>query len=123
MAPWNQPDGCVGIKRRNEDLVERSVCPGCHGSNHYCKKRLCADNSLLVNEDGQTPLHVLCQDRCSSMEEVQNTVASFPEALELRDVYGRSVRLTLSRNSLVFLLVLFTHVRLSALVCSHFSTL
>jgi len=83
--------GTIGIKRSNEDLMERLVCVCCHDSQVGCTKRICSGKSS-TNEDGQTLLHLLCQDRCCSVDDVRDAIAAFPDALQRRDVYGRSVR-------------------------------
>jgi hypothetical protein len=56
-----------------------------------CPKRKCGYSSL-INEDGQTKLHLLCQNNSCSVEEVQDLLSAFPAAINKRDVYGRSVR-------------------------------
>jgi hypothetical protein len=86
-------EGCAGVKRGTEDLAERAACSCCEDSDHYCKKRICAEE-LVINEDRQTRLHLLCQDRCCSVEEVRDLIVALPQALEQRDAYGRSVRQT-----------------------------
>jgi hypothetical protein len=47
---------------------------------------------VLDNEDGKTALHLLCQDSACSVDSVQDLIAFQPEALERKDVYGRTVR-------------------------------
>ena len=64
-------------------------------------KRLCGYSSL-INEDGQTQLHLLCQKSSCSMEEVKDLIIAVPSALSKRDVYGRSVsRITLGKAKFV----------------------
>ena len=53
-------------------------------------KRICGSSSL-INQDGQTKLHLLCQNNTCSKEEVDDLIIAFPAALSKRDVYGRSV--------------------------------
>ena len=64
-------------------------------------KRLCGYSSL-INEDGQTQLHLLCQNSSCSTEEVNDLIIAVPSALSKRDVYGRSVsRITLGKAKFV----------------------
>lgn len=76
-----------GFKRPNDVVLEEREC-----SERACGRstRICLEEPA-TNEDGQTPLHILCQDRCCSVEDVENMIAAFPGALHRRDVYGRSV--------------------------------
>jgi len=53
-------------------------------------KRICGSSSL-INQDGQTKLHLLCQNNTCSKEEIDELIIAFPAALSKRDVYGRSV--------------------------------
>lgn len=72
-------------------IDERVACSNFQGGGLDVRKRLCAYSSLM-NEDGQTKLHLLCQNNSCSKEEVQGLIEAFPAALQRRDVYGRSVR-------------------------------
>lgn len=44
----------------------------------------------LVNDDGQTHLHLLCQNPRSTVTEVQNLIQQYPEAAQQVDVYNRT---------------------------------
>lgn len=63
-----------------------------------------------MNEDGQTRLHLVCQDICCSVEEVRDLLSTFPEALERRDVYGRTVGQAFAKRVTSFF-PLFAHTQ------------
>jgi hypothetical protein len=81
-----------GMKRSGSYSSEAlRSCECCQGSDE-CHKRRYSDNPLVDNEDGQTALHLLCQDSACSVDSVQDLIAVQPEALERKDLYGRTVR-------------------------------
>jgi hypothetical protein len=112
----------IGIKRAYDDR-NRSVgsvdCSCCHQDGAECNKRLRSE-ATIHNKDGQTCLHLLCQDRCCPVDDVIALIDSNPGALKRKDMYGRSVRL-LEKVEVDSRVVLFWLIRLSYAYCSHFS--
>jgi hypothetical protein len=100
-ARWNEEldDGEVtletagGTKKRspakfNEDEDEQpplTLPPPSHG------KRKCAlFTPPPLTGDGQTPLHLICQDPRTSIEAVRASLEEYPGVAKIADVYGRT---------------------------------
>jgi hypothetical protein len=76
-----------GIKKRSPANDEQPLPPPSPG-----KRRCTLFNlpPLNINEDGQTPLHLLCQDPCTSVEAARASLEEYPDAPKIADVYGRT---------------------------------
>jgi hypothetical protein len=75
-----------GTKKRLPANDEQPLPPLSHG------KRRCtpAAKPSPLTEDGQTPLHLLCQDPRASVEAVRASLEEYPDAAKIADVYGRT---------------------------------
>jgi hypothetical protein len=72
-------------KRSPVNDEQPALPPPSHG-----KRRCALLNPTPLTEDGQTPLHLLCQDPRTSVEAVRESLEEYPDAAKIADVYGRT---------------------------------
>jgi hypothetical protein len=78
-----------GTKKRSPTILDEQPLPPLPSPG---KRRCTLANLPLMNitEDGQTDLHLLCQDPSTSVEEVRASLEEYPDAPKIADVYGRT---------------------------------
>jgi hypothetical protein len=74
-----------GTKKRSPLNDEQPLPPPSHG-----KKRCTPAKPSPLTEDGQTSLHLLCQDPITCVEAVRASLEEYPDAAKIADVYGRT---------------------------------